>query len=193
VGQLKHYIQCLGVVQSEHYIQCLGVVQLEHYIQCLGVGELEHYIQCLGVGQSEHHIQCLGVGLSISVILCVVYLLHTYSLHFLLSGSCSVLITSCCIVPAGKNPLVRQHVVVCYVAEWARLRQGLGSFTVDNIDPTLCTHLVYAFAVVNMATNAIESASPKYDLEDNNGTGWCIQITVRIVSCVNPSQVQDVR
>jgi len=133
------------------------------------------------------------VGLSISVILCVVYLLHTYSLHFLLSGSGSVLITSCCIVPAGKNSLDRQQVVVCYVATWAHWREGLGSFTVDNIDPTLCTHLVYAFAVLNMTTNAIESASPEYDLEENNGTGWCIPITVLIVSCVNPSQVQEVR
>jgi chitinase len=128
------------------------------------------------------------VDLSISVILCVVYLLHT-----LLSVSGNVLITSCCIVPAGKNPLDRQQVVVCYVAEWARLRQGLGSFTVHDIDPTLCTHLVYAFAVLNMTTNAIQSASPEYDLEENNGTGWCIRSTVRIVTCVNPSQVQEVQ
>ena len=82
---------------------------------------------------------------------------------------------------------------MCYVAEWARLRQGLGSFTVDNIDPMLCTHLVFAFAVVNMAKNAIESASPEYDLEENNGKGWCIRGTIWIVSCVNLSQVQEVQ
>jgi len=95
--------------------------------------------------------------------------------------------------PAGKNPLDRQHVVVCYVAQWAHWRQGPGSFTVDNIDPTLCTHIVYAFAVVNMASNAIESAEPAYDLEENNGKGWCIWSTVRIASCVNVSQVQEVQ
>jgi len=93
---------------------------------------------------------------------------------------------------AGKNPLDRQHVVACYLAEWANLRQGLGRFTVDNVDPSLCTHIVYAFAVINMARNAIESASPGYDLEENNGTGWCIWSTVRIVSCVNLSQVKEV-
>ena len=63
----------------------------------------------------------------------------------------------------------------------------------DNIDPTLCTHLVYAFAVLNMTRNAIESAEPEYDLEENSGTGWCIWSTVWIVSCVNLSQVQEVQ
>jgi chitinase len=82
---------------------------------------------------------------------------------------------------------------VCYVAEWANIRQGLGKFTVDNIDPTLCTHLVYAFAVINMTGNTIESASPEYDLEENNGKGWCIWSTVRIVGCENLSQVQEVK
>jgi len=94
--------------------------------------------------------------------------------------------------PAGKNPLDRQQVVVCYVAEWAHKRPGRGKFTVDDIDPTLCTHLVYAFAVINMNSNTIESASPEYDLEENNGTGWCIWSTVWIVTCVNLSQVQAV-
>jgi len=64
-------------------------------------------------------------------------------------------------------------------------------FTVDNIDPMLCTHLVYAFAFLNKNRNAIESASPEYDLEENDGEGWCIWSTVRIVSCVNLSQVQE--
>lgn len=94
--------------------------------------------------------------------------------------------------PAGKNPLDRQHVVVCYVAEWAHSRQGLGKFTVDDVDPTLCTHLVYAFAVINMTSNAIESAEPGYDLEENNGKGRCLRSAVGIVSGVNVSQVQEV-
>jgi GH18 family chitinase len=60
------------------------------------------------------------------------------------------------------------------VAEWAYLRQGLGKFTVDDIIPTLCTHVVYAFAVLNVGRNSIECMKPEYDLEDNNGTGWCL-------------------
>jgi len=81
---------------------------------------------------------------------------------------------------------------MCYISEWARKRPGLGKFTVDNIDPSLCTHLVYAFAVLNTNSNTIESASPEYELEENNGTGWCIWSTVRIVSFVNLPQVREV-
>ena len=82
MGQSEHHTQCLGVGQLGHHIQCLGVGQLERHIQCLGVGQLEHHIQCLGLGQLEHNIHYLRVGLPISVVLCVVYLLHTSSLHF---------------------------------------------------------------------------------------------------------------
>jgi GH18 family chitinase len=95
--------------------------------------------------------------------------------------------------PAGKNLLDRQHVIMCWVKAYANRSPGLGRFTVDNIDPTLCTHLIYVFAVVNMTTNAIQSLLPEYDLEENNGTGWCIQSTDRIVSCVNLSEVQEVQ
>ena len=95
--------------------------------------------------------------------------------------------------PAGKNLLDRQHVVVCYVRAFASRYPGLGRFTVDSIDPTLCTHLVYTFSGLNMTTNTIQSLVPEYDLEENNGTVWCIWSTVWIVSCVNLSQVQEVQ
>ncbi|EDS25630.1 chitinase [Culex quinquefasciatus] len=35
--------------------------------------------------------------------------------------------------------------VVCYYATWATYRPGDGKFDVENIDPNLCTHLMYAF------------------------------------------------
>jgi hypothetical protein len=73
---------------------------------------------------------------------------------------------------AGNKPLEKERVVVCYVAAWAHLRQGLGKFTVDDIAPTLCTHLVYAFAVLDITKNSIGSMSSEYDLEDKNGAGW---------------------
>jgi hypothetical protein len=57
----------------------------------------------------------------------------------------------------------------------------------------LCTHLVYAFAILNIPRNAIESSSPADDLDKNNRTGWCRGSTLSIAICVNLSQVQQVQ
>jgi GH18 family chitinase len=35
--------------------------------------------------------------------------------------------------------------VVCYYGSWAAYRPGDGKFEVENIDPNLCTHAIYAF------------------------------------------------
>nr|AFC60659.1 chitinase [Pandalus japonicus] len=39
-----------------------------------------------------------------------------------------------------------EGVVVCYYSSWAVYRSGKGKFEVEDIDPTLCTHMIYAFA-----------------------------------------------
>uniref|UniRef100_A0A096MMJ1 Acidic mammalian chitinase n=1 Tax=Papio anubis TaxID=9555 RepID=A0A096MMJ1_PAPAN len=36
--------------------------------------------------------------------------------------------------------------LTCYFSNWAQYRSGLGRFTPDDIDPCLCTHLIYVFA-----------------------------------------------
>ena len=38
--------------------------------------------------------------------------------------------------------------VFCYVSSWARDRPGRGKFTPADLDPTLCTHVVWAFAKI---------------------------------------------
>ncbi|KRT79630.1 Carbohydrate-binding protein, partial [Oryctes borbonicus] len=50
------------------------------------------------------------------------------------------------------TPLVdkdSQYKVVCYFTNWAWYRQGVGKYLPSNIDPDLCTHIIYGFAVLN--------------------------------------------
>nr|CAD7454426.1 unnamed protein product [Timema tahoe] len=46
------------------------------------------------------------------------------------------------------NTRVRAPQVFCYMTSWSQKRPGAGKFTPDNIDATLCTHVIYAFATL---------------------------------------------
>ena len=41
---------------------------------------------------------------------------------------------------------------VCYFSNWAQYRPGGGKFSPRDIDPFLCTHIVYAFSKINNET-----------------------------------------
>ncbi|KAL0970437.1 hypothetical protein UPYG_G00241910, partial [Umbra pygmaea] len=41
--------------------------------------------------------------------------------------------------------------LVCYFTNWSQYRPGTGKYLPENIDPNLCTHLIYAFSVINAA------------------------------------------
>ncbi len=47
--------------------------------------------------------------------------------------------------------------VVCYYPNWAYYRTGAGKYTVDDVDPGLCTHVVYSFAVLNTANFGVKA------------------------------------
>uniref|UniRef100_A0A8C5DAS6 chitinase n=1 Tax=Gouania willdenowi TaxID=441366 RepID=A0A8C5DAS6_GOUWI len=39
--------------------------------------------------------------------------------------------------------------MVCYFTNWSQYRPGEGKYTPQNVDPFLCTHLIYAFSIIN--------------------------------------------
>ncbi|GLV40356.1 Chitinase 8 [Carabus blaptoides fortunei] len=60
--------------------------------------------------------------------------------------------------------------VICYYGSWSTYRSGKGKFDVENIDPKLCTHLIYTF--VGLLPDATIRVLDEYnDLEENWGKG----------------------
>jgi len=59
--------------------------------------------------------------------------------------------------------------VVCYWGTWANYRPEKGKFTPENVDPDLCTHLIYSFAGLDTNTWSIKSLDGWMDLETDYG------------------------
>ncbi|KAG8229434.1 hypothetical protein J437_LFUL000956 [Ladona fulva] len=64
-----------------------------------------------------------------------------------------------------------QKVVVCYYGSWAVYRPGAGKFNVEDIDPFICTHIIYGFAGLSSYKGVMTSLDPWNDLYDNYGKG----------------------
>ncbi|XP_073681597.1 chitinase-3-like protein 1 [Garra rufa] len=43
--------------------------------------------------------------------------------------------------------------LVCYFTNWSQYRAGTAKYLPENVDPNLCTHLIYAFAIINYVNN----------------------------------------
>lgn len=55
--------------------------------------------------------------------------------------------------------------VFCYLTSWSAKRPGVGKFEPKNIDASLCTHIVYAFATLkdHVLTEANDDDPENYD------------------------------
>ncbi|XP_049943197.1 chitotriosidase-1-like [Schistocerca serialis cubense] len=71
----------------------------------------------------------------------------------------------------GPVSVVACPSVSCYWGSWATYRAGPANVEVADIDTTLCTQVVYAFAGLDETTNSIKSLDPYNDLEENFGKG----------------------
>ncbi|XP_065097404.1 chitinase, acidic.1 [Paramisgurnus dabryanus] len=45
--------------------------------------------------------------------------------------------------------IVNSARLACYITNWSQYRPGNGKFTPDDVDPFLCTHVIYSLATIN--------------------------------------------
>ncbi|XP_056128867.1 acidic mammalian chitinase-like [Lampris incognitus] len=58
------------------------------------------------------------------------------------------------IIPTALAVLLTLHIasstrLVCHMTNWAQYRPGIAKFTSSNVDPFLCTHVIYTMATIN--------------------------------------------
>ena len=78
-------------------------------------------------------------------------------------------------------------VIMCYFGSWSTYRWASGHFDVEDIDPFLCTHLVFGFAGLDPDTYTIRALDPYNELEDNWGRGAYKRFTN--LKSINPNLV----
>jgi chitinase len=66
----------------------------------------------------------------------------------------------------NSNQVEARKSVVCYFTNWSWYRLGNGKFTPSDIDPNLCSHIIYAFARLNENSLLIESYDTWADIDN---------------------------
>lgn len=69
--------------------------------------------------------------------------------------TCITLIT---VLAGGKK-------VVCYFTNWAYYRPDPYKFVPENIDPALCSHIIYTYASLDTADLLIRALDPYLDFD----------------------------
>ena len=59
--------------------------------------------------------------------------------------------------------------IVCYFTNWAWYRQGEGKYLPGDIDASLCTHIVYGFAVLDPGKLIIKPHDTWADFDNSEG------------------------
>ena len=51
----------------------------------------------------------------------------------------------------------RQYVRVCYYTNWSQYRTQPMNYKTEDIDPSLCSHIIFAFAQINGADHTLQT------------------------------------
>ena len=79
-----------------------------------------------------------------------------------------------------KNDVAYDKVIMCYFGSWSTYRWATGHFDVEDIDPFLCTHLVFGFAGLDPESYTIRALDPYNELDENWGKGAYLEKTVTL-------------
>lgn len=60
--------------------------------------------------------------------------------------------------------------VICYYTSWSSKRMSFGKFLPEDIDGELCTHIVYAFATLNIKESENRRNTPTFTLNVEDST-----------------------
>ena len=74
-------------------------------------------------------------------------------------------------MPSGKK-------VVCYFYNEAHNNKGKGKFTPDDIDASLCTHVVYAFANLDPNKHVLTISNYTTDITDGEYIISCVYLSL---------------
>jgi chitinase len=73
----------------------------------------------------------------------------------------------------GQPDSLADNKVVCYYTNWASYREGNSKYVPSDIDPSLCTHIIYSFAELNPSTLTIQVQDRETDINQ----GFYRQVT----------------
>ncbi|OXA63520.1 putative chitinase 2 [Folsomia candida] len=65
---------------------------------------------------------------------------------------------------------VYSKILACYYGSWSVYRPSNGQFNVEDIDPNICTHLIYGTVGLTL-DGVMQVLDPWNDLEENDGRG----------------------
>lgn len=67
------------------------------------------------------------------------------------------------VLPPGMTD---NYKVVCYFTNWSWYRRGIGKYLPENVDTALCTHVIYAFTVLDSEKLTIKYHDPWADIDN---------------------------
>ncbi|CAG2174143.1 unnamed protein product [Oppiella nova] len=73
--------------------------------------------------------------------------------------------------------------IVCYYTNWSNKRPGIGKFEPEHLDPTLCTHIIFAFANLNSEFKI----SPSEESDETHGSQTGLYDRVLAIKAKNPN------